>query len=159
MCKILYIKYSMLYFYILGDKMDDKTKVIIMCVLSLIESILCLIALITANMTIFLISLVMIVLELIIVLKYFELLKKYFNSNVFCSGRFQEDERTNFIDNKASTATLGISIATIIYVSIGILVLRNTYPELLTVGYTLIATIMLVLLIHVITTQYYKHQY
>ena len=66
----------MLYFYILGDKMDDKTKVIIMCALSLIESILCLIALITVNMIIFLISLVMIVLELIIVLKYFELLKK-----------------------------------------------------------------------------------
>lgn len=139
--------------------MNSKTKVIIICALSLIESILTLISLITANITIFLIALVMVLINLIFAFKNFELLQKYFTSDMFCSGRFQEDERTNFIDNKASTATLGISVATIIYVAVGILVLRNTHPELQMVGYTLVATIMGILMIHIITTKHYKHQY
>ena len=107
----------MLYFLVI--KMNSKTLVIIISMISIVASILWVIALITANIKIFVISLVLVIINLIIAFKNLNSIKEYFNSN-FLSGRFQEDERTDFIDSKASTATLGISVATIIYVAIGI---------------------------------------
>lgn len=138
--------------------MNSKTLVIIISMISIVASILWLIALITANIKIFVISLVLLIINLIIAFKNLNSIKEYFNSN-FLSGRFQEDERTDFIDNKASAATLGISVATILYVAIGILVLRNTYPNLVMSGYTLVIAAIFILITHIITTKYYKHIY
>lgn len=138
--------------------MNSKTLVIIISMISIVSSILWLIALITANIKIFVISLVLLIINIIIAFKNLNSIKEYFNSN-FLSGRFQEDERTDFIDNKASVATLGISVATILYVAIGILVLRNTYPNLVMSGYTLVIAAIFILITHIITTKYYKHIY
>jgi hypothetical protein len=138
--------------------MNSKTIVIMAGILSIMATILWLIALITANITIFLISLVLVIINAIIAFKNFNSIKEYFNSELF-NGRFQEDERTDFIDSKASTATLGISVTIIIYTAVGILVLRNTYPDLVMAGYTLVIAGIFILLTHIITTKYYKHIY
>lgn len=138
--------------------MNSKTIVIIAGILSIMATILWLIALITANITIFLISLALVIINAIMAFKNFNSIKEYFNSELF-NGRFQEDERTDFIDSKASTATLGISVTIIIYVAVGILVLRNTYPDLVMAGYTLVIATIFILLTHIITTNYYKHIY
>ena len=40
-----------------------------------------------------------------------------------------EDERTQLINEKAATMTLGISVAVLIYVAVVVIALRNSYPQ------------------------------
>jgi uncharacterized membrane protein len=70
-----------------------------------------------------------------------------------------EDERTQLINEKASTMTLGIFIAVIIYVGIIILALRNSFPEWTLTGYTLIGSAVVCLAIYGISRIYYSRKY
>lgn len=70
-----------------------------------------------------------------------------------------EDERTQLINEKASTMTLGILIAVIIWVGIIILALRNSYPQYLSVGYTLLAVAIFCFILYFSARIYYSRKF
>lgn len=80
-------------------------------------------------------------------------------SGMFQGKNIMEDERTELINEKSSTVTLGVLIATVIYVGLIIVSLRNSYPDIQLAGYTLFATAVLALIINTISRVYYKRRY
>ena len=70
-----------------------------------------------------------------------------------------EDERTQLINEKAATMTLGILIAVIIYIGIIIVALRNSYPQLLQVGYTLFLAAFFCFILYFSSRAYYNRKY
>ncbi|HML05866.1 MAG TPA: DUF2178 domain-containing protein [Methanobacterium sp.] len=70
-----------------------------------------------------------------------------------------EDERTQLINEKAATMTLGILIAVIIYVGIIIVALRNSYPQFIQAGYTLFVIALFCFILYFISRAYYTRKY
>jgi len=70
-----------------------------------------------------------------------------------------EDERTQLINEKAATMTLGIIIAIIIYAGIIIVTLRNSYPQLSQAGYILFAVAFLCFILYFTSRAYYSRKY
>ncbi len=70
-----------------------------------------------------------------------------------------EDERTQLINEKASTMTLGILIAVIIYVGIILVALRNSYPQYLQTGYTLFVVALFCFILYFSSRAYYSRKY
>jgi uncharacterized membrane protein len=75
------------------------------------------------------------------------------------SSLIVEDERTQLINEKAATMTLGILTAVIIWVAIVILALRNSYPQYLFVGYTLFAVALFCFILYFSARTYYSRKY
>ncbi len=139
--------------------MNNKNIMIMITSLSIINTLILVISLITANITIFIMSILLNLINIVLAFKNRKILLNYVNSDLFCKGRFKEDERSYLIKNKANDLTLGISLTTIIYFALGIFVLRNTYSNLLLIGYTLIVTAIFITIIQIISTRYYNHYY
>lgn len=70
-----------------------------------------------------------------------------------------EDERTQLINEKAATMTLGILIAVIIYAGIIIVALRNSYPQFLQAGYTLFVVGIFCFILYFLSRFYYMRKY
>ena len=70
-----------------------------------------------------------------------------------------EDERTQLINEKAATMTLGILIAIIIWIGIIVLAIRNSHPQYQTMGYMLIAVVMLCFILYFSARIYYSRKY
>jgi uncharacterized membrane protein len=70
-----------------------------------------------------------------------------------------EDERTQLINEKAATMTLGIFLAVIIWLAIVILALRNSYPQFIPVGYTLFLAAALCFILYFSSRLYYGRKY
>jgi len=70
-----------------------------------------------------------------------------------------EDERTQLINEKASTMTLGILIAVMIYAGIIIVALRNSYPQFLRAGYTLFVLAFFCFVLYFVSRSYYSRKY
>jgi len=70
-----------------------------------------------------------------------------------------EDERTQLINEKASTMTLGILISVIIWVAIVIMALRTSYPQYLSIGYTLFAVTIFCFILYFSSRIYYAHKF
>lgn len=70
-----------------------------------------------------------------------------------------EDERTQLINEKAATMTLGILIAVIIYAGIIIVALRNSYPQFLQAGYTLFIVGIFCFILYFSSRAYYTRKY
>ncbi|MBW4256897.1 DUF2178 domain-containing protein [Methanobacterium subterraneum] len=70
-----------------------------------------------------------------------------------------EDERTQLINEKASTMTLGILIAVTIYVGIILVALRSSYPQLLQAGYTMFAVAVFCFTLYFTSRAYYTRKY
>lgn len=70
-----------------------------------------------------------------------------------------EDERTQLINEKAATMTLGILAAVIIWVAIVIFAIRNNYPQYLPVSYTLLAVAIFCFLLYFSSRAYYSRKY
>lgn len=70
-----------------------------------------------------------------------------------------EDERTQLINEKAATMTLGIFAAVIIYAGIIIVALRNSYPQFLQAGYTLFAAAVFCFILYFTSREYYSRKY
>lgn len=70
-----------------------------------------------------------------------------------------EDERTQLINEKASTMTLGILIATMIYAGIIIVALRDSYPQFLQASYTLFILAFFCFILYFISRVYYSRKY
>jgi uncharacterized membrane protein len=83
-------------------------------------------------------------------------LKEIFQGN---SDVIVEDERTQLINEKAATMTLGIFVAVIIWVAIIIMALRGTYPQYLPVSYTLFASGIFCFVLYFGSRAYYGRKY
>lgn len=70
-----------------------------------------------------------------------------------------EDERTQLINEKASTMTLGILIAAMIYAGIIIVALRDSYPQFLQASYTLFILAFSCFILYFISRAYYSRKY
>ncbi|WP_414469559.1 DUF2178 domain-containing protein [Methanobacterium sp. ACI-7] len=70
-----------------------------------------------------------------------------------------EDERTQLINEKAATMTLGILIAVVIYSGIIIVALRNIYPQFLQSAYTLFIVGVFCFILYFLSRFYYTRKY
>jgi uncharacterized membrane protein len=70
-----------------------------------------------------------------------------------------EDERTQLINEKAATMTLGIFLAVIIWVGIVIMALRNIDPQYLQIGYTLFAVALFCFILYFTARIFYSRKY
>ena len=75
------------------------------------------------------------------------------------SNAIVEDERTQLINEKAATMTLGVLIAVIIYVGIILVALRNSYPQFLQAGYTLFIVALFCFILYFSSRIYYGMKY
>lgn len=124
--------------------------------LSLFSQLMWIIGLIYGNINMFIASIIILaILSIICIIKYDEM-DKYFST---IRGRKIEDERTKFIDEKAATTTIGITVGALLYIAIGIITLRSTFTEYLPAAYTLILVVVLIFIINMITRQYFKNKF
>lgn len=121
--------------------------------LSLFAQIMWILGLISENIYMFIASLLILAVLSIICIKKYDEIDEYFST---IRGRKIEDERTKFIDEKAATATIGITAGVLLYAAIGIITLRGTLSSYQPTAYVLILTVLLILIINIITRQYYK---
>lgn len=70
-----------------------------------------------------------------------------------------EDERSQLINEKAATMTLGVLIAVIIYAGIIIVALRDSYPQFLQAGYTLFTVALFCFILYFSSRIYYSRKY
>lgn len=70
-----------------------------------------------------------------------------------------EDERTQLINEKAATMTLGIFLAVIIWLGILIVALRNGYPQYQQAGYTLFLAALFCFILYFSSRAYYSRKY
>ena len=75
------------------------------------------------------------------------------------SNAIVEDERTQLINEKAATMTLGVLIAVIIYAGIILVALRNSYPQFLQAGYTLFIVALFCFILYFSSRIYYGMKY
>ncbi|HEX3013195.1 MAG TPA: DUF2178 domain-containing protein [Methanobacterium sp.] len=75
------------------------------------------------------------------------------------SNAIVEDERTQLINEKAATMTLGVLIAVIIYVGIILVALRNSYPQFLQAGYILFIVALFCFILYFASRAYYTRKY
>lgn len=134
--------------------MNEKNLKILFILASMIQSVLWIVGLLFANIWFVFAAIIVVIIILPLV---------YMHRNDI-SGMFQgkdimEDERTELINEKSSTVTLGALIGIILYAGLVIISLRNIYPDIQLAGYTLFATAVLALIINMISRVYYKRKY
>ena len=134
--------------------MNEKSLKILFIASSMVQSVLWVLGLIFANVWCVLAAIVVVIIILPLVYRH-----KDDISAMFQGKDIVEDERTELINEKSSTITLGVLVATVIYVGLIIIALRNSFPDLQQAGYTLFATAVLALIINVISRMYYKRRY
>lgn len=134
--------------------MNEKSLKILFILASMVQSVLWILGLIFANIW-------FVIAAIIIVLIILPLVYRHKNdiSSMFQGKNIVEDERTELINEKSSTVTLGVLIATILYIGLIIISMRNSFPDLQLAGYTLFATAVFALIINVISRVYYKRRY
>lgn len=112
--------------------------------------------LILANIYIILFAIILLSAEGIVLYINRDKLKEIFQGD---SKVIVEDERTQLINEKAATMTLGILIAVIIYAGIIIVALRSSYPEFLQSGYTLFIVGIFCFILYFLSRFYYTQKY
>ena len=112
--------------------------------------------LVLANIYIILLAIIFLSAEGIILYINKDNLKEIFQSD---STVIVEDERTQLINEKAATMTLGILIAIIIYAGIIIIALRDVYPQFLQSGYTMFAVGIFCFILYFSSRFYYTKKY
>ena len=136
--------------------MNQKNLRNMLITVSAIQSVLWIAGLIFANVTLVILALIIIIAVLPLVYIHRDDISEMFQRD---SSKIVEDERTQLINDKSSTLTLGVLLATIIYAGLIIVSLRNVYPQFLITGYALLITALFGLLISIISRTYYKRRY
>lgn len=125
-------------------------------ILSVFITGLWLAGLILANIYIIIFAIILLGAEGIVLYINRDKLKEIFQGD---SKVIVEDERTQLINEKAATMTLGILIAVIIYAGIIIVALRNNYIELLPSGYILFIIGIFSFILYFLSRLYYTRKY
>lgn len=136
--------------------MNQKNLRNMLITVSAIQSVLWIAGLIFANVTLVILALIIIIAVLPLVYIHRDDISEMFQRD---SSKIVEDERTQLINDKSSTLTLGVLLATIIYAGLIIVSMRNVYPQFLITGYALLITAFYGLLISIISLTYYKRRY
>ena len=136
--------------------MKEKTLRNILITTSAIQTVLWVTGLILANVTLVVLALIVAMAVLPIVYIQRDNIGEMFQRD---KDKIVEDERTQLINEKSSTMTLGALVGTIIYVGFIIVSLRNIYPEFLLTGYVLLITALYGLILNIISRTYYKRKY
>ena len=139
-----------------GSCMNQKTLRNILITTSAIQTILWVTGLILANVTLVILALIVAMAVLPVVYIHRDNIGEMFQRD---KDKIMEDERTQLINEKSSTMTLGALIGTIIYVGFILVSLRNIYPEFLLTGYVLLITALYGLILNIISRTYYKRKY
>jgi uncharacterized membrane protein len=128
----------------------------ILIIVSAIQTVLWVAGLILANVRLVVSALIITIAVLPIIYIHREDITEMFQRD---KDKIVEDERTQLINEKSSTITLGALIGTIIYVGLIIVSLRNVYPQFLFTGYVLLITALFGLILSIISRTYYKRRY
>lgn len=136
--------------------MNQKTLRNILITTSAIQTVLWVTGLILANVTLVILALIVTMTGLPIVYIHRDNIGEMFQRD---KDKIMEDERTQLINEKSSTMTLGALLGTIIYVGFILISLRNIYPEFLLTGYVLLITALYGLILNIISRTYYKRKY
>jgi len=125
-------------------------------ILSVFITGLWIVGLILGNIYIIILAIILLIAISIVLYLHQDNLKEIFQGD---STVIVEDERTQLINEKAATMTLGILAAVIIWVAIVIFAIRNNYPQYLSVGYTLFAVAIFCFLLYFSSRAYYSRKY
>lgn len=128
----------------------------ILIIVSAIQTVLWVAGLILANVRLVVSALIITIAVLPIIYIHREDITEMFQRD---KDKIVEDERTQLINEKSSTITLGALIGTIIYVGLIIVSLRNVYPQFLFTGCVLLITALFGLILSIISHTYYKRRY
>jgi len=134
--------------------MNKRSLKITFVLASVVQSVLWIFGLLFANIWFVLAAIIVVLIILPLVYRHRDDI-----STMFQGKNILEDERTELINEKSSTVTLGVLIATILYVGLIIVSLRNSFPDLQLAGYTLFATAVFALIVNTISRLYYKRRY
>lgn len=135
--------------------MNQFTLKIFLILTSLIQSVLWIAGLLLADVQLVILAIIIVIVILPVIYRYRNNISELFQRN----DKIMEDERTQLINEKSSTLTLGVLIGTIIYAGVFIVTLRNVYPQLLVAGYTLLITALFGLIITIMSRTYYNRRY
>lgn len=125
-------------------------------ILSVFITGLWVVGLILGNIYIIILAIILLIAISIVLYLHRDNLEEIFQGD---STVIVEDERTQLINEKAATMTLGILAAIIIWVAIVIFAIRNNYPQYLPVGYTLLAVAIFCFLLYFSSRAYYSRKY
>ncbi|MDD3984981.1 MAG: DUF2178 domain-containing protein [Methanobacterium sp.] len=133
--------------------MNFKTLRNILITASAIQTILWITGLIFANVTLVILALIVILAVLPTIYIHRDNIGEMFKKD---QNKIFEDEKTQLINEKSSTITLG---ALIIYLGFILVALRNIYPEFLLTGYILLITALCGVILNIISRIYYRRKY
>jgi uncharacterized membrane protein len=136
--------------------MNLKTLRNILIAGSAIQTALLVAGLILADVTLIILALIIVIACLPVVYIHRDNITEMFQRD---KEQVLEDERTQLINEKSSTITLGALIGTIIYLGLIIVTLRNIYPQFLITGYVLLITAVFGVILNFIFRTYYKMKY
>lgn len=125
-------------------------------ILSVFITGLWIVGLILGNIYVIILALILLTALSIVLYIHRDNLKEIFQGD---SSVIVEDERTQLINEKAATMTLGVFLAVIIWVGIVILALRNSYPQFLQMGYTLFLAAIFCFILYFSARIYYNRKY
>lgn len=111
---------------------------------------------IVGNVYVIILALALLVALSVILLIHRDNLKEIFQGD---GSVVVEDERTQLINEKAATMTLGILVTIILWIGIIILAIRNSYPQYQSMGYTMIAVALLCFVLYFSARIYYSRKY
>ena len=134
--------------------MKIKMKMFLMILVSVLANIFWIIGLIYADYKYFIVGLIITSLLGIFVIKNFKELEEFKKDDG--DGNVMEDERDDLINQKANNMSFSTMIAIIVISGIGLITLRNIYPEYELIGYVLILLVILSAIINEIAKFYYK---
>jgi len=136
--------------------MNLKTLRNILITASAIQTILWVTGLIFANVKLVILAIIVILAVLPTIYIHRDNIGEMFKKD---QDKIVEDERTQLINEKSSTITLGALIGIIIYSGLIIISLRNIYPEFLLTGYILLITALCGVILNIISRIYYRRKY
>ncbi len=140
-----------------GEKlMNQKNLRNILIIASALQTVFWITGLILANVALVVLALIITISVIPVVYIHRNDISEMFQRD---KDKIVEDERTQLINEKSSTISLGALIGTIIYVGLIIVSLRNVYPQFLVTGYVLLITAILGIIITFISRTYYKWRY
>lgn len=112
--------------------------------------------LILGNISIIILAIILLIALGVVLYIYRDNLQEIFQTD---SNVIVEDERTQLINEKAATMTFGIFVAVIIYAGIVLVALRDSYPQLLQVGYTLFLAAVFCFILYFTSRAYYTRKF
>ena len=129
---------------------------IVLEIISVFTTALWVVGLIMGNITIVLFAILGMVIVAPVVYIHRENLKEMFQGD---TEHVTEDERTDLINDKASTMTLGIFLALIIWIGIISVTLRNSFPQFTFTGYIMFSEAAFCFVLYVVSRAYYVRKY